>query len=474
MISIVALARTVASDPRPAAGFLIVVVVTTLVLDIVVGGGLAFSDAEAGAALESVVQLTGLSAAVASFGASRALAVSLEPEIRRLRALGAARAPIAVFGMLAIAAAAVLALLVGFVGGDALARSWVVSLARVLDAEEPKHHGGPLLVVVGAVAIVCCAGWWSGLHASPSRGQRSGCSSRAIIAAVVVSLFLVPTVLAVALAPHLIGVVRETGEVGAADRLRVLGSADSPLIVMAAASYGFVGAAIVLAPDIARIVTGTARRTLRRGTPTVFVGLRLAEARIVQFGSLVTLCGGAVGLAVTRALTATVAESLDSSRSGAGVHELGLTIGPSLVIAAAGAICSGLAQSRGTGADLDRLERIGFSRVGVSVVLVVAAVAIGWSGTVVGIVAAGAVGVVAVLSGIDVGAFVQMDPTVPMAAAITATFGFALLFVGSEIAGSVLRRRAGARTTALDASEGSADASAARQATRTGTNRGPS
>lgn len=455
MIAVLALARTVHSDPRPALGFVVTVVVAALGLDVVVGGGLDIAGAhpDTARALEAVMQLTSVSALVASFVSARGLAISLLPETRSLRALGVSWTTSWAFGAMVVSSAAVVAVLFGVVVGQRLRTSWVGGLTEVLGMTAPRSGGIPSGVTTCLLAVVCAAGWWSGLRAGRFAVVRSGRVWRAVSAFAVAALFVVPSVLAVAFAPVLMSMVSGAGDETAASRLTVLDSSDGPLIVMSAAGFGFVGAAAVIASDASRTMLGVAAHLLRCGPVAPFVGLCLARARIGSFGALTTLVAAGVGLTVTRTMTATVASSLASERAGAGIVELGLTLGPALCIAAAASVGSALAQSRGTGSDLATLRHIGSTQGGTIVTLSVAAVAIGASGSLIGLGAALGVALVAFASGVDASWLAAMNPIVPLVAVLTATLGTAAVFVCSELVGVVLHRPGRAlRVATADAS----------------------
>jgi hypothetical protein len=452
VIAVLALARTVRADPRPALGFVVTVVAAALGLGVVVGGGLDLAGAhpETAPALEAVMQLTALSSTVASFVSARGLAISLLPETRCLRALGVSWMTFWAFGAVVISSAAVVVVLFAIVVEHRLRTSWVVGLAEVLGVTAPPSGGIPSGVITCLLVVVCAAGWRSGLRAGRLAVVRSGRAWRLASAFVVAALFLVPSVLAVAFAPHLMSIVSGARDETAAGRLTVLDSSDGPLIVMSAAGFGLVGAAAIVASDASQTMVGSAARLLRSGPISPFVGLCLARARIGLFGALTTLVAAGVGLTVTRTMTATVASSLASERAGAGLVELGLTLGPALFIAAAASVGSALAQSRGTGSDLATLRHIGSTQGGTIATLSVAAVAIGASGSLIGVGAALGVALVAFASGVDASWLAAMDPTVPLVAVLTATLGTAAVFVCSELVGVVLhsrrsRRRGGAQ-----------------------------
>jgi hypothetical protein len=416
--------------------------VSTLVLDAVATGGATLVEVERrlGPSIEPIVQLTALSAVVAAFGSSRAFALSMRPEMCRLRALGAANAPMVAFGALAITTALIPVSIVGSALSDLLTHAWISGYARIGGIVTPKPARSETLVVVFAVATTSILGWSSGLAAHRS-AQRRGRTLRIRVAVAVAFLFSVPAPLAVLMAPQLTDVVRRTGGSDAAERLQVLSSADAPLVVMAAAAYGLVGASMVLAPDLARVVVVMVRRALGRSSLDALVGFRLAEARITQFGAIATLCVGAVGLITTSAMTAAAADHLGSGRAGASTDELGLTLGPSLLIAAAGSTGVALSQSRGTGSDLGRLARVGYARSGVVSVLLIAALSIGGSGTFIGLSAATGVWLVAIACGVDPSALALLEPAVLITTASVATLGCAVVFLGSEVSGAFLARR---------------------------------
>lgn len=443
MIALLALARTVRADPRPALGLVVTVVAAVLGLGVVVGGGLDLAGAhpDTARALEAVMQLTALSSTVASFVSARGLAISLLPETRCLRALGTSWTTFWTFGAVVVSSAAVVAVLFAVVVGHRLGTGWVVGLADVLGVTAPRSGGIPSGAITCLLAVVCAAGWWSGLRAGRFAVVRSGRAWRAVSAFTVAALFVVPTVLAVAFAPHLMSMVSGGADETAASRLTVLDSSDGPLIVMSAAGFGLVGAAAIVASDASQSMVGIAARLLRSGPISPFIGLCLARARIGLFGALTTLVAAGVGLTVTRTMTATVASSLASERAGAGLVELGLTLGPALCIAAAASVGSALAQSRGTGSDLAALRRIGCTRAATTTTLSVAAVAIGASGSMIGLGAALGVALVAIATGVDASWLGAMDPTVPLVSALTATLGTAAVFVCSELVGAVLHRR---------------------------------
>lgn len=443
MIAVPVLVRTVRTDPRPAFGLLITVVTTTLGLSVVLGGTLAFASSTSGTAeaLEAIVQLTALSAVVASFLAARGLAISLLPETCVLRALGTTEVTLGAFGALVISSATLVAALAGILSGEFLTTSWLVGLTQVLDVAPRQTGHVPSVEISCMLAGVCMAGWWSGLRVSGARVTRSGPVWRAAGASIVVAMILIPSVLAVTLAPQLAGLARGAGEEVAADRLRTLDSTDGPLVILSAAAFALVGASSILASDAARGIVGVVARLLRTGPTGTFIGLRIARARIASFGALTTLVAAGVGLAVTRAMTASVAASMASDKAGAGMLELSVTLGPALVIATAAAVGAALAQSRGTGADIARLRRIGCTGAGTGAALLVAAIAVGASGALIGFSAALGVALVGMASGTEAAAFLAMSPTVPIVAALTAMIGSATVFMCSELVGVLLHGR---------------------------------
>ena len=458
MTAVRVLVRTVRTDPRPAFGFLVTVVTATLGLSVVLGGTLAFASSTSGTAdsLEAIVQLTALSAVVASFLAARGLAISLQPEKRVLRALGATEVALGVFGVLVVSSAALVAALAGVLSGEYLTTSWLAGLAEVLHVAPPALGRMPTGEISGLLACVSAAGWWSGLHAGGARVTRSGPVWRAAGALLLVAMILIPSVLAVTLAPQLVGLARGAGEEVAADRLRTLDSTDGPLVILSAAAFALVGASSVLASDAARGVVGIVARLLRAGPTGTIIGLRIARARIASFGALTTLVTAGVGLAVTRAMTASVAASMASDKAGAGMLELSVTLGPALVISSAAAVGAALAQSRGTGADLARLRRIGCTSACTGAALLVAAITVGASGALIGFSAALAVALVGMASGIEASAFLAASPTVPIVAALTTMIGSATVFVCSELVGVVLDGRRPRRMPLAIAPQGDA------------------
>jgi hypothetical protein len=443
VIAVPVLVRTVRTDPRPAFGFLITVVTATLGLSVVLGGTLAFASSTSytAEALEVLVQLTALSAVVASFLAARGLAISLLPETRILRAIGTAEVSLGVVGALAVSATTLVVALAGTLSGESLTTSWLAGLAHVLDAAPPLPGHIPSAEVSGMLALVCMAGWWSGLRAGGARDARSGPLWRAAGAITMVVMILAPSLLAVTLAPQLVGLARGAGEDVAADRFAMLDSTDGTLVILYAAAFALVGAASILAADAARGLVGIIAHLVRSGPTGPFIGLRLARARIGSFGALTTLVAAGVGLAVTRAMTASVAASMSSDKAGAGMLELSVTLGPALVIATAAAVGAVLAQSRGTGADIARLRRIGCSGAGTGTALLVAAIAVGASGALIGFSAALGVALVGMASGVEATAFLAMSPTVPIVAALTAMIVSATVFVCSELVGVLLDGR---------------------------------
>lgn len=452
MSAVRGLVRTVAADPRPISGLAIAMTGAVAVLSVVVSGVLRLTAMSGGAAeragdvdafVEPIMQLTLLAAVVACFAGTRAFAMSLARELRGFHMIGVPARSIHAFGVVAIAAGAVVAATVTATVFPALADRWAIGAAEQLSvqAAPASSPGAAVAAVAVALAVVCASGWCSGVRAvGASRGRRDrpgrhGRNGPLIAAGLIAATFLAPTSLAIVFAPMLI----EHVDTSAADRLALLRSVDAPLVVLSAAVFGFVGGAVVASRDIARLIIGTAAHALRRGPVAPHVGLRVAASRADRFAPVIAVSAGVTGLLVAHAVTS-AAVAPGSARAGAGLDELAVTLGPTLAIAGCGAIAASAAQSRGTGSDLRTLARQGLAPSGSVAAVLVAALAVAVVGSAIGIGAVAAAFASASIAGLDSGVLQRMDITLPVVGIVITTTTVGAVFLVSELIGTALRR----------------------------------
>lgn len=440
-----ALLVTVRADLRPAFGFVIGMLASSTVLASVVRGALsivsASADPEASwSALESVIQVSVVAAGSAAFISARALALSLAPDFQRLRAIGSGSAPLWGFGMLSVVATVGAGAIVAMTFSGWIALRWASPLADLLGTSTPRAGNSTVSLVSAALVLPAIAGWWFGTR--PRKEAPKGRTRRLVIGACATAVvFIAPTLLAVVFASELTAVVRMSGEEEAAGRLASLDAADGPLAILSAAVFGVLGAAVILTPLLTRVLLGAAARCMLRQPLVVFTGLRTAQNRTSQFGALGAVAVAACGLVDAHALTGAAARFSGSRHSGAGLQEIGLTLGPALLIAAACSVGATLAQSRGTGTELRSLRRLGMRQSGSFGMLVVAAVALGVIGVLLSAAAATAAWLIAVCCGLDISSIAAIDLTAPAAISLTAISLFSVVFLGSELLGAAIDGR---------------------------------
>jgi hypothetical protein len=438
-----ALGRTVTADPRPLVGFVLAVMISAITLASIVRGSISITTAgqESGpggsmmSGLESVLQISVAAAAVSVFVCARALALSLGPEFRNLRAIGGATSNLHMFGLLVVAPTVGVGVALSTVASNSLAPRWSEPLAVLMDAG--TGTAGPETAVLAAAALIIPAstGWMNGTRQRDA-DRRGRAVLRVALACGTAVFFVAPTILAVVFAPALARLVETSQGVEAAGKIATLESTGGGLAILSGAVFGIVGATVILAPLLARVLLAAAARCLPRGPIVPFVGLRLAQDRTAHLGALAGVVVAATGLVDAQALASAAAST--TGHGGAGLHELALTLGPALIVAAACAVGTAFAQSRGTGTELRRLRGLGmtsFTRVGT---LAIGAVSLGLLSVMLSATAVVCAWLVAVVAGLQIGTIHAADLLPPLVVSAGAMTLIIVVFVGSELIGGVI------------------------------------
>ncbi|WP_420367256.1 hypothetical protein [Curtobacterium sp. L1-20] len=375
-------------------------------------------------------------AVVAVFLCASAFARSLRPEIERLGVLGGGTR-VHGCGAAVLLTTTSIGCAVGMVTAPPIADAWshgIADLALAPLPPSPSHGAGTIASLTALFLLPALGGWWSGATRSSAHRHRS----RVIAAAAVAALFVLPTVGVVVAAPALIDIVGHAGQTVAADRLGALGTTAGALAVSSAATFGLVIGTTIVAADAVRGALRVAARSAIRGPLWLVVGLQLAARRAERFGPIATVSAGTTGIVSGQAIATTLEQP--GGTSSATWSELTLTLGPTLLIALGAAVGAAFAQSRGTGGDLRSLALTGWSWSARASIVLVAAVALGGSGAVVGALAAGAAALFAVPVGITLGTVGWPDLVVPITVAAGLTATTALVFLLSELWGSRITR----------------------------------